>query len=275
MGDGWSFTYGDTMTPNTTDHSVTWFTGNGLLLKFTWNGSAYVTPPTIFGTLTAVAGGYLWTDKTGAETTFTDYTVNGSTVGCVTQIVDRYGNGAYIERNSSGQIVEVCDLFEYDQNGHNIDLSTRWLKFTYTGSHITAITDFSGRTWTYGYDSAGRLASVTAPVGAAGPASVVRYGYFDTASDPSPALNDLLQSVTDPNGNVTAFSYYVNRRGFQVGLPDGAARRPSPTTRSATARPTRTRTGKRPITTMTATETSRSRPIPMAPRWPTRGTATG
>ena len=65
------------------------------------------------------------------------------------------------------------------------------LTFTYTGNHITSITDFTGRTWLYGYDSAGRLVSVTAPITSTAPLTLVQYGYYSDASsttcwNPSP-----------------------------------------------------------------------------------------
>ena len=46
--------------------------------------------------------------------------------------------------------------------------------------------------------------------------SLTQYAYYrDTAR------NDLLKSVTDADGNVTQFTYYANRRGFQVTDAEG------------------------------------------------------
>ena len=232
MGEGWSFTYSDTITAANANNdptyatdpfgTVVWITNTGLRLVFkyvsgTGTSTIYTTPATVFGMLTVTATGYLWTDKTGARTTFTNYTVGGVTTAYVTQISDRYNdgttptpnyyNGVSIVRDSAtAHILTVSDLSN----------STRRLTFTYTGSHITSISDSTGRTWVYGYDSAGRLVSATAPLTSTTPLGLTQYTYFTDSRQ-----NDLLQSVTDPDGNETQFTYYANRRGFQVTDAEG------------------------------------------------------
>jgi len=207
MGDGWSFTYSDTLTPTpSTDQSdptgtMVWFTDTGILLKFVPNGDVgYITPQTIFGTLVKTGNGYTWTSKTGEMIDF-------SASGKLLSESDRYGNGVSIAYDSNGHITTVSDL---------VTLS-RTLTFVYTGNHITSITDFTGRTWTYSYDSNGRLASVTDPSNSNTPKAVTQYVYYT-----DPTLNGLLKTVTDADGNQTNFDYYVNRRGFQVTNASGA-----------------------------------------------------
>src|SRR5208282_2207527 len=62
MGDGWSFSYSDTISAANASNdptyladasgTVVWFTDTGLLLTFTpKTGGGYNTPPTVFGTL--------------------------------------------------------------------------------------------------------------------------------------------------------------------------------------------------------------------------------
>ena len=207
MGDGWSFTFGDTITtsPNPLDPAGTkiWFTDTGVQLKFVPDGhGGYVTPNTIFGTLVfnGAGHGYTWTSKTGQIIAFTDG-------GKLVSIRDRFGNGVLVSYDSSAHIAKVSDLVT----------PSRSLTFTYTGNHITSIADFTGRTWTYNYGSTGQLASVTAPSDSSTPKAVTSYTYYmDTA------LNHLLMSINDAGGNQTSFSYYVNRRGFQVTEPNGA-----------------------------------------------------
>ncbi|HEV2969531.1 MAG TPA: autotransporter-associated beta strand repeat-containing protein [Pirellulales bacterium] len=227
MGDGWSFMYSDTLAPSTTidgpqpANTMVWFTDTGMRLAFKpanpSNPTAgYITPDTIFGALgfNTSTSTYTWTDKTGATITFSN---GGSGTYYVTQIKDRYGNGVNISR--SGATISTVTAID---PSHPSDTS-RYLSFSYTGNHVTSITDYtiptSPRTWTYGYDSSastGRLISVTAPVASGEAAVVTQYAYFDTTASPSPALHDLLQSVIDANGNKTQFTYYANRRGFQV-----------------------------------------------------------
>ena len=64
----------------------------------------------------------------------------------------------------------------------------------YTGSLLTSLTHSSGQTMQIGYNSAGRITSVTDPVG-----RVTQYGYD--------ANNEHLLTVTDFDGEVTTYTY--------------------------------------------------------------------
>ena len=201
MGDGWSFTYGDTLTAsgNTSDPAGTliWFTDTGIQLKFTPNGSGgYVTPPTIYGTLTSNGSnqGFTWTSNTGQVIKF-------SPAGKLVSMADRYGNGVAVAYDSNGHIATVSDLVTPSRN----------LTFTWTGNRISSIADFTGRSWNYTYGSTGELSRVTDPSDGKTLQAITQYAYYSDKT-----LNNLLKSVTDADGNQTSFAYYVNRRGFQV-----------------------------------------------------------
>ena len=279
MGDGWSFTdsdellsttaLGDPADRNDASTELIWFTDGGIELKFTANGSGYNTPAGVFGALTHDTADhwYVWTDETGAVLRFDDGTTGG-TSGRLLYKLDRYGDGVEILYNGgTTQIQAVERVLNGSVATGN---SAASLAFTYTRGHITAITDFTGRIWLYAYDSAGRLISVTAPISATGPLAVVHYAYYCDIT-----LNDLLASVTDPDGNMTSFTYYVNRRGFQVTQGTTAARRATPrlfpSTFSATARPSPMRTAGRPTTTTTTRATSSSSSTPTGRRSYTHG----
>ena len=177
MGDGWSFSYSDTMTPfnPTIDGSqpsgtLVWFTAHGDRLLFSPRRRRLQHAAHDLRDLTVPGTGYLWTDKTGATETFTP--IGGTAY--VTRISDRYGNGVNIDRNSSnghityGQRPLRADSANLSDPNNAI---ARYLTFTYTGSHITSITNFTGRTWLYDYDSSWRLVSVTAPVTGTAPSA--------------------------------------------------------------------------------------------------------
>ena len=188
-------------------------TDTGVSLKFTKQGTGYITPKSMFGTLvySGTEQGYTWTDKTGS-------TVNFDDSGRLTSILDRFQDGVAVSYASGSQISEVQRVL-----GGAVAAADCYLKCAYTGSHITAITYYAtgtattGLTWLYGYDSAlygdssWRLTSVTAPVTSTMRLSLTQYAYW-----PDAARHDLLQSVTDADGNMTQFTYYANRRGFQV-----------------------------------------------------------
>jgi RHS repeat-associated protein len=226
MGDGWSFTYSDKLVSSASlanpadsgDPSSTmiWFTDQGIELKFAFdhNGTGtiryYKTPNTIFGNLVynGTGMGYTWTDKTGG-------TMDWNDSGYLVSIADRYGDGVSI---SYAPATSHIDKVQRVLN--NVVASSEcYLQFSYTDGHVTAVTCFaptsdpSVREWDYGYSSSGLLASATAPIT---PLTKTQYAYYGDAT-----LHDLLQCVTDPDTNVTQFSYYANRRGFQVTDAEG------------------------------------------------------
>jgi YD repeat-containing protein len=203
LGDGWSFTYSDTLTPSSGDPTGTmvWFTDKGIRLKFLLNGGVYQTPASIFGTLVfnGTGNGYTWTDKTGTTILFAD---TGPAKGQMLAMYDRYGNGVTIAHDSSGHITIVSDRMT----------PSRTLTFAYMANHISSITDFTGRVWLYFYDqTTGELATVKAPTDSITLSAVSKYGYYTDL-----VRHDLLESVTNADGDQTQYSYYVNRRGFQV-----------------------------------------------------------
>jgi YD repeat-containing protein len=84
-------------------------------------------------------------------------------------------------------------------------LSGRYLQFYYDGNgRTTNVTDFTGRSWTYGYDSAGRgdLLTVTTPPAAGFPSGLTtRYTYLGTNQH-------WLETVTDRSGNTLLTNRY-------------------------------------------------------------------
>lgn len=210
MGEGWSFAYADRLEFNTDGaNTLTWFTGEGLRLVFTVNGNTYTNPSGLYGVLTGQAtAGFTWQDFDGNRTTF------GAAVAGFSHILtkqDRFGNGVAISYvTGTNRIARVSDLRD----------ASRFLSFTYNADsrpHLTAIADFTGRSWTYTYGADGRLTSVTKPLPGPGTAApVIRYTYHADN-----ARRGLLASVVDPSGFSTSWDYFANRRGFRVTDTEG------------------------------------------------------
>ncbi|NED96362.1 RHS repeat protein, partial [Phytoactinopolyspora alkaliphila] len=76
-----------------------------------------------------------------------------------------------------------------------------------TSQKATHVTDAGGRETVYGYDSAGRLNTVTAPTLPGQPAVITEYGYNS---------DGLLEWVTSPNGYSTQISYDGSDRVAEI-----------------------------------------------------------
>lgn len=93
------------------------------------------------------------------------------------------------------------------------DALGRSLIFTYTGSHLSQIQDFTGRQYQYGYDADGNLSSFKNPLAVAGTQNPVAYSYY-TAID-GVSLAHLMKQYKLPRGNGMRFEYYDNGRTFR------------------------------------------------------------
>ena len=143
MGEGWSFTYSDEFVLSTSlnnpldnDPAGTriWFTDGGVELKFTPNGSGYTTPAGIFGQLADYGSGWRWTDTAGNTVTF-------DSLGRLVSKLDRYGDGVYVNYvDSTPHILTAQRMLN-----NNVASLECYLKFTYTGNHITAITAYDSK----------------------------------------------------------------------------------------------------------------------------------
>jgi RHS repeat-associated protein len=209
MGEGWSFAYSDRLEIDVDGaNTVTWFTADGMRLVFTRTATGFANPAGLFGVLAGTSTtGFTWWDFDGNATWFKP-AVSG--LCSIITKSDRFGNGIKVDYVAgTNRIAMVSDLRD----------ANRRLTFTYnadTQPHISAVTDFTGRTWTYGYAN-GRLVTATAPGPTTGAASpVVTYTYHSDS-----ARRGLLASVTDPSGFVTSWEYYANRRGFRVTDAEG------------------------------------------------------
>lgn len=166
-----------------------------------------VTPPTgEFDKLTfdsPSAGYHTITFRNGVQYIFqgpsTIKSIPGTTA-TLYQILDPYGNTLTFSY-SGGKLTAITD---------NLSLAGRTgLAITYYAGtkHIEKITDWSGRKWTYTYDSSGNLVSVTNPL-----TKTLSYAY-------KPASSHYLTAVTLPETRDgkqvgTVFAYYQNGRTF-------------------------------------------------------------
>ena len=128
------------------------------------------------------------------------------------QIVDPWGNQLNLNYDAgTGRLTSVTD---------NIGIASRTgLSFAYDASgHLSTITDWTGRTWTYAVDANGNLVSYTSPqpLQTQG-AKTLTYGY---ALGPNGDVTHNLETITKPlkrdgKSVQTTFDYYQNGRTFK------------------------------------------------------------
>ena len=222
LGVGWSHSYSDWLNLDDPSIEIVWTTSQGVRHTFTPDGAGgYDTPTTLHGTFTFSGGVYEFKNKNGTKHRF-------NSAGRLIKLSDRNGNALNISYDPAN-----LDHISAVEDG---TISARELTFTYTGDQITAVSDFTGRTWNYTYQtidiaddpdiniSMGNqkfLESVTSPSDAGTLPVVVEYDYYGSdGADPAP-LDGLMKMIIEPNGGERTFTYYANRRTFQVTDPEG------------------------------------------------------
>ena len=178
--------------------------------------------------------------------------------GNLTSMTDPLGRTTLLEYDEYNQPVSITDAtgvpttLEYDGYGNVVTVSRPLVEtgevattlFAYDPAHpadLVSMTDPTGRTWQYGYDTVGNLISDTDPLGrtttfgydAAGrQTSVTTPRGTAAGADPASATttfdylpSGLLTSVTDPDGNTVTATYDDAGRQSAVTLADGTTTR--------------------------------------------------
>ncbi|WP_433298897.1 RHS repeat-associated core domain-containing protein [Actinoplanes sp. CA-030573] len=213
FGYGWSYGYDLRAITDATTGDVTVRQEDGSSVPFTNTSGTYApAAPRFDATLVKSGSVYTYTRRNQEIFTF------DAATGRLTAETDVAGSKAVPAYKTS---------LTYDTAGHLTtvtDPAARSYTLTWTGSHITAVADQTGRKVTYSYNAAGDLTDVTYPDGgheqyayqsgthvmtsmrtpanAAGPASAVTSMTYDSA--------ERVTAQTDPTGRTTSFTYAPN-----------------------------------------------------------------
>ncbi len=160
LGTGWTDTYNASLTLD--GGQVTWRSGTGAQTVFTQQGDgSYQAPVWCTATLSAVGSGYEVVTADQMHYSF-------DSQGRLTAIKDRNGEGVTVAYDAQGRRSSVTDAagrqvtFSYDANNHLSKVTLpdgRYVGFGYTNDQLTSVTDLRGNTYSYTYDSSGRLQS--------------------------------------------------------------------------------------------------------------------
>ncbi|WP_124945834.1 DUF6531 domain-containing protein, partial [Sulfurirhabdus autotrophica] len=202
---------------------VSWIDGTGAEKFFATTGQTggnlavgvIPSPAGVFVTFQRKAdGSYTLREKNGLTYQFETATGPSGVPGPATipvtarlqSITDRNGNALNLSYSAScgNNLCSVTDAL-----GHA-------LTFTYVGSHLTQIQDFTGRQYQYGYtDGSGNLTSFKNPLSVANATTLppVTYSYYTSVDGTS--LNHLMKQYILPRRNGMKFEYYANGRTFR------------------------------------------------------------
>ncbi len=220
LGYGWTHSF---------NHMLKFYGVENSLVKLSWvdgsGGEKFFSATPVSGgvgvntTLTNAAGVYVNFQRL-ADGTYTLREKNGLTY--------KFESNAGATAGQTARLLSMTD-----RNGNTLTLSyaaasgcaggtllctvsdslNRNLSFSYSGNHLTQMTDFSGRVYQYGFDANGNLASFKNPLAVAGSQNPVSYGYFSSADGQN--LNHAMKSYTLPKGNGMNFEYYANGKVFR------------------------------------------------------------
>ena len=205
MSGGWTHNYAiNVASPGDGTLDVILMGPEGRSDRYTHNADgSYTPPPAVYTTLVYNAGSNSYSATLTNQTT---WTFRGD--GRLTGITDRYGNQSVLSYNGGGQLVSVSD-----------PAGRGSLAFAYStpGSQLITITDWlsPARTVQFGYDSNGRLQTITDRNG-----KVTTYAYDGTSSR--------LATITDANSHVAVTNTYDSQGRVQtqkdaLGLSTGQA----------------------------------------------------
>lgn len=170
-------------------------------------GASFTPPTGIYATVERLANGtYRITERSGMKYVFESVNAGATDTGLKSRllsITDRNGNTLTLAY-SAGCGNNLCSV---------TDALGRALTFTYNGTHISSISDWSGRQWQYTVDASNDLVTFKNPLAVAGSQAPVSYQYY-TAADGA-KLAHALKQYQLPRGNGMRFEYYANGRVFR------------------------------------------------------------
>jgi RHS repeat-associated protein len=164
----------------------------------------------IYATLTRLADGtYRLTERSGMVYVFESVNATATDTqqkARLLSITDRNGNAMTLSYAAIAGCTGtyVCKV---------TDSLGRALTFTYNGSRISQIQDFTGRTWQYLYDTNGDLVTFKNPLAVAGSQNPVAYQYYSSLDGAK--LAHAMKQYTLPRSNGMHFEYYANGRVFR------------------------------------------------------------
>jgi RHS repeat-associated protein len=187
FGEGWTSSW-ETSLNTDPSGNVTIQSSGRLAYFFLQPNGTYLNTDAEFGTLTSSGGVFTFTNTAATRYVFL---ANGA----LNYEQDTNGNRITLGYDAQSKLVSLTY-----SNPSEPSEPTEQLTLSYNSQgFVSQVADGTGNVWTYAYDGAGHLLSVTAP-------GNLNTSYaYDTGSNPETA--NALLSITNPDGSQESFSY--------------------------------------------------------------------
>ena len=212
LGPGWTDNYSTSLVEHPTG-DVTLHGDEGQRVEYTKRSDgSFAGAPGALSKLSSVAGGY--------ELVRIDqfvYRFDGQ--GRLTSMEDRNGQGLAFSYDGQGRLMRVTDAANHDTTvTHNASglvsqvetADGRRVAYGYASGRLTSVTDIRGKTWTYSYDSGGRLATIVDPL-----------RHVQVSNDYG--TDGRIRSQTDGAGKTTSFAWDAGTEVASVTDANGKA----------------------------------------------------
>jgi RHS repeat-associated protein len=217
LGPGWTDSYAISLAI-ALDGDVVVHGEGGQQVEFEKEGGSFDGAAGAQSTLFAVAGGYELLRRNQVVYRF-------DTSGRLLSIKDRHDQGVTLGYGALNRLTTLTDsanrqaTLSYNSQGFVSQVQTqdgRSVSYGYTAARLTSVTDVRGKSWTYTYDSGGRLESIVDPLGHAEVTNVYdANGRVDRQTDARGKVADFnwdaqqeVATVVDANQNIWTHDYH-------------------------------------------------------------------
>ncbi len=163
----------------------------------------WIPPPGSTGILSEQAGSFVLNMPDGTRLVYEPHQQLHPLIHVISRMEDRFGN--YLQFNYLNGLLSTVE----------VNHSDRTVRFFYdTENRITALTDFTGRSWRYRYDDLGDMVAITTPATERFPRGTTTVLEYSSATMSDLSAQHNLVSITDPQGYIFLENEYGTEKNL-------------------------------------------------------------